>query len=315
MNRQIAAASLLLALLGACTSLRAPSRQGLIAMEDHRCADAIALMQGPAAQGDGYSINNLGAILESGCPQAGWAADPVKAFTYYRNAAERGVPVAFSNAGALLEFGKVSRASEPDAAATLYLEGARYGDETSIKGLERLGRPVPVVDRFAPDIAERRQKQLDFAVLVAGVVVDRPSPHPQPRLTPVPVHIAARTTAPLIVPPQPVRVVAPARVPASPVVTPAPVSLAGNNTCRNTTDCKVGQSCVIPSGQVTGLGVCATPTEGGMAVIPAPRLMPVTIGACQFDTQCPTGFKCERISTADLNGLCVGPSNAPALLR
>lgn len=283
MTRRIAAASMLLVSLCACTSLRAPSRQGLIAMEDHRCKDAIALMQGPAAAGDGYSINNLGAIIEAGCVETGWPADPAKAFAYYRDAAERGVPVAFSNAGALLEFGRVTATPDPDAAAVLYTEGARYGDENSIKGLERLRRPVPSVDRVAPDIAERRQAQLDFALLVAGVVVDRQTLAPQARPGPRP---------------QQKRV--------NPATSPA----GGAQTCRVSTDCVTGQTCVVPEGQVSGLGVCAIPTEGGMAVIPPPRLMPVTVASCQFDTQCPAGFKCERVKPEDLNGLCTGAEGA-----
>jgi len=322
MSRQIGAAALLLVALGGCTSMRAPSRQGLIAMEDHRCQDAIGLMQGPATQGDGYAINNLGAIVEAGCPQAGWPPDPVKAFSYYRNAAERGVPIAFSNAGALLEFGKMTGQPEPEAAAVLYREGARYGDDNAIEGLERLGRPVPAVDRVAPDIAQRRQKQLDFALLVAGIMVDRPSPGPQsPPVLPVP-RVGARTPAPSTVPRPTATFAAPSAIAAKPSVTPARTpatavvaaptraSVGGHATCRNTTDCAAGQSCVIPTGQVTGLGVCATPIEGGMAVIPAPHLMPVPVGSCQFDTQCPTGFQCSRVSPADLHGICVGPSNA-----
>jgi hypothetical protein len=303
MNHRIAAASVMLVFVAGCSTLRAPSRQGLTAMEHHHCREAIDLMQGPASQGDGYSINNLGAVIEAGCPEAGWTADPVRAFLYYRNAAEHGVPIAFSNAGALLEFGKVS-APDPDSAAVLYREGARYGDENSITGLERLGRPVPAVDRVAPAIAERRQKQLDFALLVAGVMVERQTA--LPRATPLPA------------PPRlPVHVPSAARQPTPPIQVPSPaaVTVAGRPTCRNSTDCHVGQSCVVPDGQVTGLGVCATPTEGGMAVIPAPRLMPVSISSCQFDTQCPAGFKCERVRPADLNGLCAGPASAQTLFR
>jgi hypothetical protein len=283
MNQRIAAASVLLVSLCACTSLRAPSRQGLIAMEDHRCVDAIRVMQGPAAAGDGYSINNLGVIIEAGCVEAGWPADPAKAFAYYRDAAERGVPMAFSNAGALLEFGKVSNAPDPDAAAVLYREGARYGDENSTKGLERLHRPVPSVDRVAPDIAERRQAQLDFALLVAGIVVERQTSAPQTRPGPRP---QQRSLA------------------------PAATLATGGPTCRINTDCTTGKTCVVPAGQISGLGVCAVPTKGGMAVIPPPRLMPATIPSCQFDTQCPTGFKCERVKPEDLNGLCTGPEGA-----
>lgn len=257
MNHRVASALLVLVSLAGCTTLRAPSRQGLIAMEDHRCTDAIGVMQGPAAQGDGYSINNLGAIIEAGCPEAGMPPDPVRAFSYYRNAAERGVPIAFSNAGALLEFGKVSGAAQPDAAAALYREGARYGDETSIKGLERLGRPVPPVDRVAPDIAERRQKQLDFALLVAGVMVDRPPPTAQTR--PVPTHrpdhtVAAESSVALVTP----------VAPGARTVVESPASVLGSGTCRNTTGCMTGQICVVPNGQVSGAGVCATPTKGSV---------------------------------------------------
>jgi len=306
MNHRIASALLVLVSLAGCTSLRAPSRQGLIAMEDHRCVDAIGVMQGPAAQGDGYSVNNLGAIVEAGCPEAGCPPDPVRAFSYYQNAAERGVPIAFSNAGALLEFGKVSGAAQPDAAAALYREGARYGDETSIKGLERLGRPVPPVDRVAPDIAERRQKQLDFALLVAGVMVDRPSPTVQtrPATTRRPVHaVAPESTMSPVTPVTPV-------MPVARTVVASPVSSLGSGTCRTATDCNTGQICVVPNGQVSGEGVCATPTRGGVAVIATPRLTRVNMVSCQLDAQCPTEFKCERVTPGDLNGLCVGPSQA-----
>jgi len=324
MNRQMVAASLLLVLLSGCTSMRAPSRQGLIAMEGHRCQEAIGVMQGPAAQGDGYSINNLGTVVEAGCPEAGWPPDPVGAFSYYERAAERGVPIAFSNAGALLEFGKITGEAEPEAAAVLYREGARYGDDNAIKGLERLGQPVPAIDRVAPDIAERRKKQLDFALLVAGVMVDTPAPSaPSRPLLPVPQRVGARipptaspSVTPFVAPPgaSAKQAVMPARA-ATPAVPPARLSLAETATCRNATDCGTGKSCVIPNGQVTGLGVCATPTKGVMAIIPTPRLMPLPVDSCQFDTQCPAGFKCTRVSPGDLNGLCVGPTNATTLLH
>jgi hypothetical protein len=287
MVRSSIATVLLLALLSACSSLRAPSRQGLSAMEDGRCLDAIHLMEGPAAQGDGYSINNLGVIIESGCPEAGWPAAPARALEYFSAAAQRGVPIAFSNGGALVEFGFLPSGADPESAAKIYREGARYGDPNSIAGLERLGKPVPVVDRVAPDIAERRQMQLDFALLAAGIASGTLVPVNSPSVTP---RVASRMVVP-------------------------PTSVVNAPTCRNTTDCGVGQSCVLPAGQVSGIGMCVTPTKGGMPVIPAPRLAPVTMASCQFDTQCPQNFKCEHVNAGDMHGLCVGPANAQSFFH
>jgi hypothetical protein len=291
MNRSIGIAACLLAAVAGCTSMRAPSRQGLIAMEDHRCLDAINVMKGPAAQGEGYSINNLGVIIESGCPDAGWVADPVTAFEYYGQAAQRGVPAAFSNGGALLEFGKLSGGRDAAAAAALYREGARYGDEASIAGLERLGQHVPPVDRVAPDIADRRQKQLDFALLVTGIMVQRES---QPR------SVLPPPTIPLV---------------HSRIVTPAANPVASGPTCHYPSDCQTGQSCVVPTGQVSGVGVCVTPMRNGSPAIIAPQVAPTSVASCQFDTQCPLNFKCGRVNPGDLNGLCVGPSTAQTFFR
>lgn len=283
MVRSIVFAAALLVVLSGCASMRAPSRQGLNAMENGRCDEAIRIMEGPAAQGDGYSLNNLGTIAEKGCPATGWPADPSRAFEYYRDAATRGVPIAFSNAGALIEFGWLPIGKDPDAAARLYQEGARYGDPNSVTGLKRLGRPVPAVDRMAPDIAERKQKQLEFALMAVSLAAGVSPPvgssqPPSPRPT-------YRTVAPF-------------------------TTASATGTCRNTVDCGVGQRCVVPIGQVSGIGMCVTPTAAGMPAILPPKLAADNVASCQFDTQCPQRFHCQRVNPGDLHGLCVGPQSA-----
>jgi hypothetical protein len=194
--------------------------------------------------------------------------------------------MAFSNAGALLEFGKVSGVADTPAAAALYREGARYGDAGSIAGLERLGQPVPAVDRVAPDIAERRQQQLDFALLVTGIMVQRDTSTPAAPAIPVLLPVHTRITPP-----------------ATASMTPGP-------SCRYPADCRTGQSCVVPEGQVSGVGICAVSTLNGMPAVLAPRITPTLLASCQFNTQCPLTFKCERVRPSDLNGLCVGPASA-----
>ncbi|HEY8587173.1 MAG TPA: hypothetical protein VIL60_10690 [Rhodanobacter sp.] len=153
--------------LSGCSFVAA--RRGLNEMNAGNCKAAVDIMLPAAKAGYGNSLNNLGVIWEHGCPEAGMEVDYSKAYGNFLLAAKTGLPIAFSNAAMLAEGGFPGSPPDIDTAVKLYAMGARYGDPASISALSRLGRPVPIADLKEQALKARHEKQMEIALLAAGV--------------------------------------------------------------------------------------------------------------------------------------------------
>ena len=145
------------------------ARRGLNQMNAGNCKAAVDIMLPAAKAGYANSINNLGVIWERGCPEAGMAVNDEIAFNDFLIAGEKGVPIAFSNAGQLAESGFPGRSPDVSLAIRAYTMGARYGDPASINALNRLGQPIPGADLQKQALQAQHQKQLDIALLAVGI--------------------------------------------------------------------------------------------------------------------------------------------------
>jgi TPR repeat protein len=121
----------------------APADKGLKLYNKGKHAEALEVWKKGAAQGDLASINNVGFFAEA-------RGDEAVALTWYRSAAEAGLPVAMRNLGRILIKAEASR-TEGFAWLTV---AARFADTAAITLLAANGKDVP-----SPDLAIREQER------------------------------------------------------------------------------------------------------------------------------------------------------------
>lgn len=77
--------------------------------------------------------------------------------------------------------------------------------------------------------------------------------------------------------------------------------------CTSDFQCGPGRVCVKPQGGFSLTGLCGTLVdEYGVPTytVPAPTPGPHSITACNFDLDCPMGFKCKKAGS-DMSGVCI----------
>lgn len=95
------------------------------------------------------------------------------------------------------------------------------------------------------------------------------------------------------------------------VSAPPPISISvtsgAGQRCRSDIECGLGRACVRPQQGLSLEGICGTLVdEFGVRDFSeiGPSVGPKEISGCSFTTDCPIGFRCERIA-GDLYGVCV----------
>lgn len=264
--------------------------------------------------------NGVGIYYQIGCAPAGISVDYKAAADWYKKAAQQGLDAAYANLGHLYKSGAGVEKSDQQAIAH-YHYAARWGNASAIKALRvayNMSAPEPdllianqrrIAERSAAMAeAERKKAQEDKefsaamgaiagAVLlgVAGYYAGKSgtaSPYIAPTAlstTPKPVAQVASSMPGTTTQQTPTN--STQATVASSMSTTSSVSLG----CSSDFSCGVGQACVKPMFQSSG--VCLTKVdELGIKQYSAPSSNSIgvrTSASCHFNTDCPVGFRCD----------------------
>jgi hypothetical protein len=290
-KRIFAVLMLLVSVPGGC-AVKGQSKVGLELLSQGDCKRAYDVLE-PAAGHDPYSRNNLGLILQNGCPAAGVPAQPVEAYNDFIGAANSGVAVAWFNAGNLKQMllaQGVWRDTQRDSPLALYRRGASLGEPHAIAAIERLGYSAPPVVPAAGGGAEALE--LMAAAVLEGAAVQRNASNAR-EMAPSPVQQHPVATAPATAPPR--RFFPPAAK-----LTAAPA-------CMSDAQCAVNARCVSPAGRAAVGGVCIALLDrlGQPLAVAHGTGGPTPMASCRLDTDCDVQSSCRRLAEGELVGLCM----------
>lgn len=289
MNSAIASRSallLLLFMLAGCADLNV--RRGASAFDRGEYDQAAALWNGPAKAGNPHAQYNLGLLWEGGLGSTPMNA--AEASHWYLLSAQQGYTPA------MIRLARIQLAQGHQQAAKSWLVlAARWGNGDAGYTLASLGEPIPAADLLAQQqyAEEAQDDALGEALLSVSSDVGRtlgcamaggncgtqplpPSQHSYQRPGPDSSQ--------------------PSAAPTYSQKTPAP-SVLVDKQCTSDFSCGIGFTCV--KAPMMSDGVCMkSVNEYGIQQYNMPSgesIGPNTdpTGQCQFDTQCPVGFRCD----------------------
>lgn len=262
-NKRIVSSVVLIAfLISSCASYRID--QGVEAFNRGNYSLAAHHWNGPAKEGNPAAENNLGVLWEYGLGKT--PKNLNQAATWYVRAAKKGHLRAMTNLARVQK-----QLGYEEAAVSWITLAARWGDEKAKNMLQEWNKPVPNADLLQQQVAEneRRDQEVGDALgmmLILGLTAAGAA--------------AAKNSGRTVI---------------SPNVEPLGVSGTASGGCTSDFNCGYGFKCV--KALYKNHGVCMKSVDSyGVPDMSGPSRDSIgvkTAPGCNFNTDCPVGFRCD----------------------